>query len=88
MKFVYEMQFMQYFGYWTVLSPPCCCKLLLEDVKRIFVAFPDDESCETDFLVIILNFIKPSLEGQKFIIIQTHLNSLEQYSNASVIWPG
>ena len=55
MKCVNVMQFMQLFCYLTVLSASFCCKILLGDVRRIIVAFPDDKSCETDFLVIILN---------------------------------
>ena len=55
MKCVNEMQFMQKFCYLTVLSAQFCCKILHGDVRRIVVAFTDDKSYETVFLLTYLN---------------------------------
>ena len=57
MKCASEMQLMQLLSYLPVKSVPICFKILLGDLRRIFVAFIDDEIQETGFLAIILNAV-------------------------------
>ena len=52
MEYVLEMKFSQYF--FTVLTLLICKIILRGDVKRNIVAFTENGSYETDFLVIVI----------------------------------